>query len=58
MDYQQSHPEWTGEIGVTDDIFKQFSEFIGRRIIDNDGLNEQREGAGWLKLNELLQFLQ
>jgi SAM-dependent methyltransferase len=38
--------------------FKQISEFIGRRIIDNDGLNEQREGAGWLKLDELLQFLQ
>ncbi len=38
--------------------FKQISEFIGRRIIDNDGLNEQREGAGWLKLTELLQFLQ
>jgi SAM-dependent methyltransferase len=37
--------------------FKQISEFIGRRIIDNDGLNEQREGAGWLKLDELLQFL-
>jgi len=38
--------------------FKQISEFIGRRIIDNDGLNEQREGAGWLKLDELLQFLE
>jgi len=38
--------------------FKRISELIGRRIIDNDGLNEQREGAGWLKLNELLQFLQ
>jgi len=37
--------------------FKQISEFIGRRIIDNDGLNGQREGAGWLKLDELLQFL-
>jgi len=37
--------------------FKQISEFIGRRIIDNDGLNEQREGAGWLKLDGLLQFL-
>ncbi|MHA1220337.1 MAG: class I SAM-dependent methyltransferase [Candidatus Heimdallarchaeota archaeon] len=37
--------------------FKRISEFIGRRIIDNDGLNEQREGAGWLKLNELLEFL-
>ena len=37
--------------------FKQISEFIGRRIIDNDGLNEQREGAGWLKLDELIQFL-
>ena len=38
-------------------LFKQISEFIGRRIIDNDGLNEQREGAGWLKLNDLLSFL-
>ncbi len=37
--------------------FKQISEFIGRRIIDNDGLNGQRESAGWLKLDELLQFL-
>ncbi|NHJ84238.1 MAG: class I SAM-dependent methyltransferase [Asgard group archaeon] len=38
-------------------LFKQISEYIGRRIIDNDGLNSQREGAGWLKLDELLQFL-
>lgn len=37
--------------------FKLISEFIGRRILDNDGLNEQREGAGWLKLIELIQFL-
>ncbi|MGC9778160.1 MAG: class I SAM-dependent methyltransferase [Candidatus Heimdallarchaeota archaeon] len=37
--------------------FKQLSEFIGRRIIDNDGLNEQREGAGWLRLAELISFL-
>ena len=37
--------------------FKQLSEFIGRRIIDNDGLNEQREGAGWLRLTELILFL-
>jgi SAM-dependent methyltransferase len=40
-----------------DGPFKVLSELIGRRILDNDGLNEQREGAGWLKLNELLQFL-
>lgn len=37
--------------------FKQISEFIGRRILDNDGLNEQREGSGWLQLDELIQFL-
>ncbi|NHJ47041.1 MAG: class I SAM-dependent methyltransferase [Asgard group archaeon] len=37
--------------------FKVLSEFIGRRILDNDGLNEQREGAGWLKLDELMHFL-
>ncbi|HUT80873.1 MAG TPA: class I SAM-dependent methyltransferase [Candidatus Bathyarchaeia archaeon] len=38
--------------------FKRLSEFIGRRIIDNDGLNKQRAGAGWLKLNELLDFFE
>ncbi len=38
--------------------FKRISEFIGRKIIDNDGLNEQRAGAGWLKLNQLLEFLE
>jgi len=37
--------------------FKRLSEFIGRQIIDNDGLNVQRAGAGWLKLDELLSFL-
>ncbi|MHA1243559.1 MAG: class I SAM-dependent methyltransferase [Candidatus Heimdallarchaeota archaeon] len=37
--------------------FKRISEFIGRQIIDNDGLNDQRAGAGWLKLDELLSFL-
>lgn len=38
--------------------FKRFSEYISRQILDNDGLNEQRAGAGWLKLSELIEFLQ
>ncbi|MBN1330529.1 MAG: class I SAM-dependent methyltransferase [Candidatus Heimdallarchaeota archaeon] len=41
-----------------DGPFKRLSEFIGRKIIDNDGLNEQRAGAGWLRLDELLSFLE
>ncbi|MEA2069902.1 MAG: methyltransferase domain-containing protein [Asgard group archaeon] len=36
---------------------KNISEFICRRIIDNDGLNHQREGAGWLSKREVLSFL-
>jgi SAM-dependent methyltransferase len=37
--------------------FKALSEIISRKILDNDGLNEQRAGAGWLKLTELIGFL-
>jgi SAM-dependent methyltransferase len=40
-----------------DGPFKRISEFIGRKVLDNDGLNEQREGAGWLQLEELIHFL-
>ena len=39
-------------------FFKRISEYIGRRIIDNDGFNIKRAEMGWLKINELLKFLQ
>ena len=28
VNYQQNHPEWTGDIGVTDQIFNEFTGFV------------------------------
>jgi carboxyl-terminal processing protease len=34
VDYQQNNPNWTGHIGVTDEIYNQFSEFVKSEDFD------------------------
>jgi len=38
-------------------LFKTFSEFFSRRILDKDGFNHQRVNAGWLNIEALIAFL-
>jgi carboxyl-terminal processing protease len=34
VDYQQKNPEWTGDIGITDEIYNQFIDFVRSEDFD------------------------